>query len=630
MKTTLLFLIFFPFLGAILNAIVGRGLPRRAVEIIACATVLASLFMAIAAFLAAGQKSYTITLFNWFAVGDFSVSISVYYDPLAAIMALMVTFVSCLIHLYSVSFMRDDEDFVRYFCYLNLFVFAMLVITLADNLVFLYLGWEGVGFCSYALIGFWYRDEIKATAGRKAFIMTRIGDVAFGIAIGLFFVIYSKLSISYINAHAADLTSGMATALGLLLLWAAVGKSAQLPLAVWLPDAMAGPTPVSALIHAATMVTAGVYLLMRLFPIVALSRSVLLVIATVGALTAFYAACSALAQKDIKRVLAYSTISQVGYMFLALGAGDVIGGMFHLLSHASFKALLFLAAGCIIQALHDEHDIFQMGKLRGQLPAVFWLFFIGALALGALPPSGGFFSKDRILLATFSHPELMYKFLWVVAAVTALLTPLYTFRLFFIAFLGRPALQKEQEIRTVPKLMVWPLWPLAILSLFSGFLNIPAIWSGKEWLSQYLSVVPGSIPHISASSSIEWAMEIGSGLFSIAAAVLAYFLYCPDNFLGWSIKIPARQGLYELLFSGFYLDRLYQQAIARPYRVIASFAWLKIDENSLDNGLDKTGKLFPSLSICLQQWTTGRLSTYLMMLLLGFTAILCALAIGWY
>ncbi len=341
MKTILFLLLLFPFAGGLILAVIGRYLPRRLSEWIGCASILGSLLMAILAFGGAGGRRYLLTFFDWIQVGDFSASMSVYYDALAAIMALMVTFVSSLIHLYSVSFMRDDRDYVRYFCYMNLFVFSMLVITLADNLVFLYLGWEGVGFCSYILIGFWYSDVINATAGRKAFILTRIGDVAFGVAIALFFLTLDQLSIFSINAKATSLSTGTATLLGLLLFWGAVGKSAQLPLIVWLPDAMAGPTPVSALIHAATMVTAGAYLLMRLFPVIALSSVTMVTIATVAAVTGLFSALAALGQKDIKRILAYSTISQVSYMFLGVGTGDVTGGMYHLLSHAFFKAMLF-------------------------------------------------------------------------------------------------------------------------------------------------------------------------------------------------------------------------------------------------------------------------------------------------
>jgi NADH-quinone oxidoreductase subunit L len=635
MKTVLFLLVFLPFLGALSLAVIGRSLPRRVVETIACLDVLGSFGMAIIAFVSAGQKSQTVTLLPWFGVGDFSATMSVYYDPLAAVMALMVTLVSSLIHLYSVSFMREDEDYVRFFCYMNLFVFAMLAVALSDNLLFLYLGWEGVGFCSYALIGFWYSDEVKATAGRKAFVLTRIGDVAFGIAIAFFFLIYNTLSLSSINQQAASLSPRMATALGMLLLWAAVGKSAQLPLAVWLPDAMAGPTPVSALIHAATMVTAGVYLLMRFFPLISLSSTTLLTIAAVGAVTAFFAACAALSQKDIKRILAYSTISQVSYMFLGVGAGDIIGGMFHLLSHAFFKALLFLAAGCVIQALNEEHDIFRMGSLRSRLPVVFWLFLAGALALGAIPPFGGFFSKDRILLATFIHPDPAYKILWVVAAVTALLTPLYTFRLFFIVFLERPSATKEstqnkQGLRPVPKLMVWTSWPLAVLSLIAGLLNLSSIFSGNEWLARYLSPVPGTSPSLAASPALEGLMEMGTGLLSIVVLVISYYFYRPQKFLFTPTPGALPQSLEQLLFSGFHLDRLYQVALVSPYQKISRFLWIRIDEGTVDRGLDSTGNLFPVFSIGLQLWTTGRLSTYLKMFLLGFTVILVALALGWY
>jgi NADH-quinone oxidoreductase subunit L len=531
--------------------------------------------------------------------------------------------------------MREDEDYVRFFCYMNLFVFAMLVVTLSDNLLFLYLGWEGVGFCSYALIGFWHSDEVKAAAGRKAFVLTCIGDVAFGIAIALFFTTSNTLSLSSINGQAASLSAGMATALGILLLFAAAGKSAQLPLAVWLPDAMAGPTPVSALIHAATMVTAGVYLLIRFFPVVSLSPAALLTIAIVGAGTALFAACAALAQKDIKRILAYSTISQVAYMFLGVGAGDITGGMFHLIAHAFFKALLFLAAGCVIHVLNEEHDIFRMGGLRSRLPVVFWLFLAGALALGAIPPFGGFFSKDRILLATFIHAEPAFKILWVVAAVTALLTPLYTFRLFFIVFLERPAsagesIRNEQAIRPLPRLMVWTLWPLAIFSLIAGLLNLPSMWSGNEWLARYLSAVPGGVPSLTPLPGIEGSMEMGTGLLSIALLVLSYYLYRPQKFRVTPTPGALPQTLEQLFFYGFYLDRLYQVAIVSPYQRISRFLWERIDEGGVDRGFDSAGKLLPVFSIGLQSWTTGRLSTYLKMLLLGFTVILFSLAVGGY
>lgn len=626
MRNTLLLLIFLPLLGAFILAIAGRLLPRKGVEAIACLSVAGSLAAALVGFFSRPGIE-TLTLFTWIHVGTFSAPMSVQYDALAAVMAVMVTFVSTLIHLYSVAYMREDEDYVRFFSYLNLFVFAMLVITLADNVLFLYLGWEGVGFCSYALIGFWYADPVNAAAGRKAFILTRIGDVAFGIAIAIFFLVGQDVSISSINARAQSLAPGLAATIGILLLWAAVGKSAQLPLAVWLPDAMAGPTPVSALIHAATMVTAGVYLLMRFFPILALSPGVLQVIALVGAVTSLFAACAALAQRDIKRVLAYSTISQVSYMFLGLGAGDLTGSMFQLLSHASYKALLFLAAGCIIQALHEEHDIFRMGNLRRSLPAVFPLFLAGALSLGGIPPFGGYFSKDQILAAAYSHPDPGFRVYWALGVVTSFLTPLYTFRLFFLVFGERPTHADGRKILSVPRLMLWTLWPLALLSIVAGALNFPGVLSGGEWLAYYLAPIPGGRLFLPPSPQVEAMTLSMSAVISIAALLLAYLLYRPRTVLPVS---RWRERVGSVFYSGFYLDRLYAIVIAGPYRRISRFLWESVDEVVVDSGLVETSRALPALSVYLRMWTTGRLSYYLKMLFLGFTAILGAIALGWY
>jgi NADH-quinone oxidoreductase subunit L len=629
METSLLLLIFLPSWGALALATVGRRLPRRAAEWLACATILGSLSMAVTVFLRAGQNASLFTFFEWFRVGGFSASMSIYLDPLSAVMALMVTFVSSIIHLYSVSFMRKDRDYVRYFCYLNLFVFSMLVITFSDNLLFLYLGWEGVGFCSYALIGFWYTEEEKATAGRKAIIMTRIGDIAFGIAIASFFVLFGQISISAINAQASSLSLGGATLLSLLLLWAAVGKSAQLPLLTWLPDAMAGPSPVSALIHAATMVTAGVYLLMRLFPVIALSSSAMLIIAIVAAFTGLFSALAALGQTDIKRLLAYSTISQVSYMLLGVGAGDIAGGLFHLFSHAFFKALLFLTAGCVIQALNEEHDIYKMGNLRYRLPVVFWLFLAGVLSLGAIPPFGGFFSKDQVLLSTFNHPEPIYKFLFAVGAGAAFITVLYTFRMFFIAFLDRPGTGKERI--PLPRFMVWVLAPLAVLSLAAGAMNFPAAFDGNAWLSRYLAAVPGAIPPHTISFAFQRWMEITSGAANGGIMVLAYFMFRPaQTFMKWPTPVAWRKSVRDLFFSAFYLDRLYYFALVYPYRFMARVFWVQVDERGIDDRLDETGGVFGLLSFGARLWTTGRLSTYLLMLLLGFTAILAILGAGWF
>jgi NADH-quinone oxidoreductase subunit L len=380
----------------------------------------------------------------------------------------------------------------------------------------------------------------------------------------------------------------MATFLTLLLLWAAMGKSAQLPLTTWLPDAMAGPTPVSALIHAATMVTAGVYLLMRLFPVVQQSPVGMLTIAGVGAVTAFYSSLSALAQRDIKRVLAYSTISQVGYMILAVGAGDIVGGMFHLLSHAFFKSLLFLAAGCVIQALAEEHDIFRMGNLRRHLPGVFWLMLAGSLCLGAFPTLGGYFSKDRILLSTFIHPGGIYKFFWALGMAAAFLTSLYTFRMLFIAFLERPDGRKASDLHPIPKFMKLILIPLAVLALCDGLLNLP-FGVGKRWLGRYLSSVPGAIVDLNAPLSLFLEMAILSASLSLAGIALAYFLYRRP-------KETKEEGWNALLFSAFYLDDAYLYLFVRPYRWASNLLWRQVDVKGVDKTLESFGMSFDSSS----------------------------------
>jgi len=634
-KPVLFLLLSFPLLGALILALIGRRLSRRTVETIACTAVVAAFVLALTAFLLSGQKVQSLTLAQWFSAGSFQVDMDIYYDPLAAMMALMVTFVSSLVHIYSVAYMHREGGYVRYFCFLNLFVFAMLVIVTAGNLVFLYLGWETVGLCSYALIGFWYEKPEAANAGAKAFVVTRLGDVAFGIAIALCWINLGHLSVSGINDSAASLGSQTAGIIGFLLLLAAIGKSAQLPLAVWLPDAMAGPTPVSALIHAATMVTAGVYLLMRFFPVIQGSPLVMALIACVGVITICFGALAALAQKDIKRILAYSTISQVGYMFLAVGAGDLAGSLFHLISHAFFKSLLFLAAGCVIHALHEEQDIFRMGGLRQKMPQLFWLFLAGTAALGAFPLTSGFFSKDRILLTVFLHPQAIYKVLWAIAAMAAIITPIYAFRLFFVVFFGQPHADRSQAPApvshpSVPNLMTWVLWPLAVLSLFAGFLNIPVNWAGNEWLAHYLAMVPGAAPELHASPEMESTIQLGSALITIVMVIFAWIFYgariqpseCDDE--------TFQMKLHSLFLNGFYLDRFYQTRIITPYRKMAVFLWHKVDAGWIDAGLDQIARSFLTLAERLRLWTTGRVSQYVSMMVTGFTLILCSLTVAWW
>lgn len=615
-----------PLMGALFQLLLGRRTPRRVAEWVSCASVIGSFVLAFALFFFPLERREVIPLCQWFTAGDLTARFDVLLDSLSVLMAAMVTFVSALVHVYSIGYMRDDGDYVRYFCFLNLFVFSMLVITLADNMLFLFLGWEGVGFCSYALIGFWFEDSAKATAGRKAFMLTRIGDVAFGIALGVFFFVFGNFSISFIIDHASSLSTYLATMLGLLLLWSAVGKSAQLPLSVWLPDAMAGPTPVSALIHAATMVTAGVYLLIRLYPVIELSSASMSAIALVGTATALFASFAALGQTDIKRILAYSTISQLGYMFVAVGSGDIIGGMSYLLSHAFFKSLLFLAAGYIIQALHDEHDIFKMGeRLRRGLPGVFRIFLAGACSLAALPPTGGFLNKDRVLLAAYNKTGEIYAAVWALTLFSCFLTSLYSFRMVFVVFSGKGETKiEDRPLAQVPTWMCRMLWPLAFLSLFVGYLNLPPVWGGREWLAHFLASVPGSVPHLDLSEFLEWAMATADGFLALIALLAAYFLYGPKGRLRTK-SAPWLETPRLLIHNGFYLDRCYQFFIAWPYQQIARFLWRKVDEGTIDRGMVGYGNAIGLLSSGLRLWASGRLSVYLGTFLLGFGAVLLTL-----
>ena len=630
MDTVLFLLLFSPLAGALTLALFGRYFSRRAVETIACTSVLSACLLALTGMLMFSGKAHVITLGSWFSAGGFQVDLNLYYDAMAAVMALMVTFVSSLVHIYSVAYMRHEDDYVRYFSFLNLFVFAMLVIIVAGNLVFMYLGWETVGFCSYALIGFWYLKPEAASAGRKAFVVTRLGDVAFGVAIALCWVTFGQLNIGGICDGAAGMGTGTATVLGLLLVWAALGKSAQLPLSVWLPDAMAGPTPVSALIHAATMVTAGVYLLMRFFPVIQASQMVMAVIAFIGVATVCYGALAALVQKDIKRILAFSTISQVGYMFLAVGAGDLAGSLFHLLSHAFFKSLLFLAAGCIIQVMHEEQNIFRMAGLRQKEPQLFWLFLAGTLALAAFPLSSGFFSKDRILAAVFLQPHLYYKLLWFIAMLSAMITPLYAFRLFFVVFYGKTTPDAHcHPLASIPGWMTAGLWPLAFLSLFSGYLNLPAIWNGHEWLVHFLSA-PGAGAEMGATSHLEWTMELGSGGITVIMVLVAWMIYGQNGQLDEHIETRFSRKLHNLFWDGFYLDRLYQAGVVVPYRKLADFLWQKVDENWLDDRLDQGALSVLAAAERLRLWTSGQISRYLAMMITGFTLIVFGMTAAWW
>jgi len=623
MKLTLSLLLLLPLAGAVLQLCLHRLLPRKWLETIACGSIVLSFCLALLAFGQARSATVSVELYRWIDAADFRSSISLYYDPAAAIMALMVTFVASLIHLYSVSFMAKEEDFVRYFCYLNLFVFNMLTIVLAGDLLFLFLGWEGVGFCSYALIGFWYRQKENCLAGSKAFILTRIGDVALLIALALLFADGTGFSLAAVNIAAPTLAGWQVTLIGFLLLTAAAGKSAQLPLSVWLPDAMAGPTPVSALIHAATMVTAGVYLLVRLFPLLSLSHAAMTAVAAAGSLTALYAACAALAQTDIKRVLAYSTISQVGYMVLGVGAGAVDASLFHLLCHAFYKALLFLGAGCIIMACDGEHNIRRLPPdLRHRYPLLFWPFLMGIASLAGFPLTAGFFSKGQVLEAAFDSTVFLGPLWWLVASGTAFLTALYSFRLYYLVFPpSAPDAGTSTPHRPLPGGMIGALWPLAVLAAVGGIINIPL---GEEsgWLSRFIgdNAAMGSMSATGGLSG--FSLSLLDGTLALAALLAAYLLFGRRQAVARRTEEPSESGFRDFCLAGFGLDRLYDILFTRPYRSFASYLWQSFDMCLVDSLLLLPGRFFAAAGSKCRLWATGRLTTGLHAFLLGVALLL--------
>jgi NADH-quinone oxidoreductase subunit L len=558
-----------PYVSFLILALIGSRLSRSIIAIIGAGSIgLSALitFLVGFAFVTTPPDGYAFsqTLWIWMDVAGFSPGITFYLDALSLVMILVVTFVGFLIHLYSAEFMIDEEGYSRFFAYMNLFVGSMLVLVLADNLLLLYLGWEGVGLCSYLLIGFWYRDPANGRAARKAFIVTRVGDTAMAIGLFLLFAALGTLNIQTLMAEASAqwaVGSGLAVAAAALLLGGAVGKSAQLPLQTWLPDAMAGPTPVSALIHAATMVTAGMYLIARTHVLFSLAPAVLLLVAIIGALTLLVAGFSALTQRDIKRVLAYSTISQIGYMFLALGVGAWTAAVFHFMTHAFFKALLFLGAGVVILAMHHEHDMFKMGGLRRRLPVTFWTFLLGAASLAALPlVTAGFYSKDLILWEAWAS-EIGSPWLWAAGLVGALITAIYTFRMVFVTFFG----QAQMEVAHRPGLaMKLPLVILAILSVVGGFVELPKTLGGVTIFSGFMHTALPEVGLEHAGLSTELLLQVTAAVISLAGIYLAYLFYRQRP--SYADRAAASgAGLHRFWFNGWGFDTLYDLLFVRPY-----------------------------------------------------------------
>jgi len=629
----------FPLLGLLINAFTGWKNTGRTPGVIASTAVGLSFAMTVALFfellhLPPAERLVEVHLASWLSSAAIGAEIGFQLDPLSMVMILVVTGVSFIIHIYAIGYMQGDRSFTRFFIFLNLFVFAMLILVTANNFLMMFIGWEGVGLCSYLLIGFWYEEDYNAFAGRKAFIVNRIGDFGFLLALFLMYATFRTLDFTEVFTKAAGLPmgTGIMTAIALLLFVGAAGKSAQLPLYVWLPDAMAGPTPVSALIHAATMVTAGVYMVARANIIYTLAPTAATVVAVVGALTALFAATIGMTQFDIKRVLAYSTISQLGYMFIGVGVGAFAAGIFHLMTHAFFKALLFMAAGSVMHAMSNQTDMRIMGGLKQKMPRTFWTMLLGTLAITGIPGFSGFFSKDEILWQAWSG-ALGSPGLWLIGAFAAALTTFYMFRLIFMTFFGtlRADDKTARHIHKSPGVMTWPLIILAVLSVGGGWIGIPAVLGGGNHFAHFLA------PVFAASAGITGAGETGPHqaghdleLLLMGAVLLAvlFSLWLAWLFYGRKSNLPARTaqklgGVYTLVFNKYYVDELYGALIARPLRRFSESAlWRFIDARVIDGTINGTAALMGAGSRVLSRIQTGVVQNYALLFVFGVIALL--------
>ncbi len=634
MEKLLPLVIILPFVGSALiglGGLISKSFRKQEKVIGAFATLMVFIpfLIILSAFLQFSGKPYHFELFKWVAVGDFEVSFAYTLDQLSLLMGMIVTGVGSVIHLYSIGYMHGDSGFYKYFAYLNLFIFSMNNLILGDNMLVTFLGWEGVGACSYLLIGFWFTDMMKAKAAQKAFVVNRIGDFAFLIAM---FMIYVNVgSLKYDAILSANLDLGVAFWVALLVFIASTGKSAQIPLYVWLPDAMAGPTPVSALIHAATMVTSGIYVIARLSKIYVLVPEVMMIVTAVAALTAIVAASIAIAQNDIKKVLAYSTVSQLGYMFMALGAGAFSTAIFHVMTHAFFKACLFLGSGSVIHAMEHTHavedpqDIRTMGGLRKYMPSTAKTFWIATLAIAGIPPFAGFFSKDEILANTFArgHEYTIYYLFWGVGVVTALLTAFYMTRLSVLTFEGKPRFDAEKHPpHESPAVMTIPLWILAILSIVGGFVGIPAVIGHGEyhWISKWLSILADQTAHLSLGTEI--TLMLLSIIIAVFGVMTAWKLYT-KYVLEADVMLQNKLGnFYNVLANKYYVDEIYDKYVVKPFLWVADKVVLGFDKYVIDGIVDGTGvvaQLFGEVGRALQ---TGLVRDYALYIWIGAALLL--------
>ena len=673
----LLLIPLFPFLGFLINACIGKRLSKSASGLVAVAVMVASFAVSVTsviqlAGLPEESRAIVNRIFTWITAGTFTADFTLRLDPLSALMILVITGIGSLIHIYSTSYMHEepDSEYARYFSYLNLFASFMLVLVLGSNFLVMFVGWEGVGLCSYLLIGFYYTKKSASDAGKKAFIVNRIGDFGFVLGVLMLFMKFGTVDFQEI-AHQASMLSpevvfGTVSLATLLLFVGATGKSAQIPLYIWLPDAMEGPTPVSALIHAATMVTAGVYLIGRNAVLFSVAPDTLMVVAVVGAATAFFAGTIGLVQNDIKRVLAYSTVSQLGYMFLAMGVGAYTAGIFHLYTHAFFKALLFLGSGAVIHALSGEQDIRKMGGLKDKLPVTYWTFLIGSLAIAGVPGLAGFFSKDEILFKTYEGGHTL---LWIVGMLTSLMTATYMFRLVFLTFWGEsrtPAAAHDahghghaahghgghgSHLHDAPKPMAFALIALTVGSVLAGYIGLPHALGGsnriEKWLEPSLTAphmvasaaeatrsmepteaaAPAATEHgaegeHAESTSVELGLMGLSSVVALSGIGLAWFFFVADPRRAESVA-QSFAGLRTVLLNKYYVDEAYDAAIVQPLKITSErVLWKVVDANGIDGAVNGAAESVGGLGELLRRLQTGSVRAYAASLLLGAVLVL--------
>ncbi|QCR23624.1 NADH-quinone oxidoreductase subunit L [Pontibacter sp. SGAir0037] len=623
-----------PFIGFLINGLGNRKIAKGLVGIIGCGTVLASFLISVYLFFdftSNGSRSYIVDYYNWVSVGNLQISFSFLIDQLTLLMMLMVTGIGFFIHLYSSGYMSHDENFGKFFSFLNLFMFSMLLLVLGSNYVMMFVGWEGVGLCSYLLIGFWNKNTNYNNAAKKAFIMNRIGDLGFLLGIFLIFITFGSVSYPEVFASAARMTgmqdSTVLIAITMLLFVGAMGKSAQIPLFTWLPDAMAGPTPVSALIHAATMVTAGIYMVIRSNVLYVLAPTTLEVIAIIGLITALLAATIGLAQNDIKKVLAYSTVSQLGFMFLALGVMAFSSSIFHVLTHAFFKALLFLGAGSVIHAMSNEQDIRRMGGLRKALPITFLTFLIGTLAISGIPPFAGFFSKDELLAHVWHHSKIM----WGFGVLASFMTAFYMFRLLFLTFFGnfRGTEEQRHHLHESPAVMTIPLIALAVLSTIGGFIGMPEVFGADHILANYFEPIydyaraasSTALAPLQVDHATEYMLMGVSVAVAVVAIIIAYAMYVKKN------TLPAEEGTplspaHNLVYHKYYIDEIYNAIFVRPLMWLSGILHRVVDTVLVDGIVNGVGKVVMVSSRTLRFAQSGATGFYLLVMVFSIALIL--------